>query len=91
MVKTEIYTRKFCYYCDAARELLTSKGVTFTEHDVTGKPELRREMIARANGRTTMPQIFIGKVHVGGSDDLHALDAEGRLDPLLHTGEEQTA
>jgi glutaredoxin 3 len=83
MVNVEIYTRRFCYYCDAARELLNRKRVQFTERDVTGDPELRRQMIARANGRVTVPQIFIGEKHVGGCDDLYALEAAGKLDPLL--------
>lgn len=83
MVNVEIYTRRFCYYCDAARELLNRKSVNFTERDVTGDPDLRREMIARANGRVTVPQIFIGEKHVGGCDDLYALEAAGKLDPLL--------
>jgi len=87
MVSVEIYTRRFCYYCDAARELLTRKRVEFTERDVTGDPDLRREMIARANGRVTVPQIFIGKQHVGGCDDLYALEAAGKLDPLLAQGQ----
>jgi glutaredoxin 3 len=91
MVKIEIYTRRFCGYCDAARELLSRKGVAFTEHDVSGAPELRREMIARANGGLTVPQIFIGATHVGGFDDLYELDAAGRLDPLLRADQEQPA
>jgi len=91
MVKVEIYTRRFCGYCDAARALLQRKGVAFTEHDTTGQPELRRQMIDRANGGMTLPQIFVGATHVGGCDDLYALEAEGRLDPLLSAGAEQSA
>jgi glutaredoxin 3 len=83
MASVEIYTRDYCYYCHAAKELLNRKGVSFTEIDITGRPERRNEMIQRANGRTTVPQIFIGKTHVGGCDDLHALEAAGRLDVLL--------
>jgi len=83
MAAVEIYTRDYCYYCGAAKELLDRKGVSFTEVNITGKPERRNEMIQRANGRTTVPQIFIGETHVGGCDDLHALEAEGRLDALL--------
>ncbi len=83
MGKVEIYTREFCGYCDAARELLQRKGIAFTEIDVTGNRERRAQMTERANGRTTVPQIFIGSTHVGGCDDLYALDRAGRLDPLL--------
>ena len=79
----EIYTRDYCYYCAAAKQLLNRKGIAFTEIDTTGRPERRAEMLARANGRTTVPQIFIGATHVGGCDDLHALEAAGRLDALL--------
>jgi glutaredoxin 3 len=83
MPPIDIYTRAWCGYCDRARDLLQRKGVTFTEIDVTGRPELRAAMIERANGRTTTPQIFIGDVHVGGCDDLYALEHAGKLDPLL--------
>ena len=90
MAAVEIYTRDYCYYCQAAKELLDRKGVSFMEIDITGRPERRNEMIQRAKGRTTVPQIFIGKTHVGGCDDLHALEATGRLDALL-SREEVTA
>lgn len=83
MTKVTIYTRDFCGYCSAAKRLLTEKGVAFDERDATYSPDLRREMIQRANGRSTFPQIFIGDVHVGGCDDLFALDRSGRLDPML--------
>jgi glutaredoxin 3 len=86
MVDVTIYTRMMCGYCAAAKRLLDSKGVTYTEHDASFSPELRQEMIQRANGRYTFPQIFIGEVHVGGSDELHALERQGRLDELLKTG-----
>jgi glutaredoxin 3 len=86
MVDVTIYTRMMCGYCSAAKRLLDRKGVAYTEHDASFSPELRREMIERANGGSTFPQIFVGDVHVGGSDDLHALDAQGRLDGLLATG-----
>lgn len=86
MVDVTIYTRAMCGYCSAARRLLQKKGVVFTEHDASFSLELRQEMIARSNGRTTFPQIFIGSTHVGGCDDLHALEAEGRLDKLLANG-----
>lgn len=87
MVDVTIYTRMMCGYCAAAKRLLDSKGVTYTEHDASFSPELRQEMISRSNGRYTFPQIFIGDVHVGGSDDLHALEAAGKLDGLLATGQ----
>lgn len=87
MADVTIYTRAMCGYCAAAKRLLDSKGVAYTEHDASFSPELRREMIARANGRSTFPQIFIGDMHVGGCDDLYALDARGRLDSLLAVGE----
>lgn len=86
MVDVTIYTRMMCGYCTAAKRLLERKGVAFTEHDASFSPELRQEMITRANGRATFPQIFIGNTHVGGCDDLHDLDAQGRLDRLLATG-----
>ncbi|WP_102960985.1 glutaredoxin 3 [Mangrovicella endophytica] len=78
-----IYTRQLCGYCARAKQLLDSKGVSFEERDATGDPELRREMIQRANGRSTFPQIFIGGTHIGGCDDLVALDRAGKLDPML--------
>ena len=86
MVEVTIYTRMFCGFCTAAKRLLDSKGVAYTEHDATYSPDLRREMIERSSGGSTFPQIFIGDVHVGGCDDLHALDAAGELDGLLATG-----
>ena len=83
MADVTIYTRMMCGYCTAAKRLLDSKGVAYTEHDASFSPELRQEKIQRSNGRWTFPQIFIGETHVGGSDDLHALDAAGKLDALL--------
>lgn len=83
MVDVTIYTRTMCGYCAAAKRLLDRKGVNYTEHDASFSPELRREMIQRANGRSTFPQIFIGETHIGGSDDLHALEQAGKLDALL--------
>lgn len=77
-----IYTKPGCPYCRAAKALLTKKGAAFTEIDVSN-PADQRAMSVKAHGRTTVPQIFIGTRHVGGSDDIHALDAEGELDPLL--------
>jgi glutaredoxin 3 len=83
MPPIEIYTTRFCPYCIAAKRLLNRKGAKFTEIDVSGDPEGRSAMVARANGRMTVPQIFIGATHVGGCDDLYALDRAGKLDPLL--------
>jgi len=90
MAPVVIYTRDYCGYCDAAKELLRSKNIDFTEIDVTGNRDRRAEMVARANGRTTLPQIFVGATHVGGCDDLYALEDEGRLDPLLAAEETRT-
>jgi len=83
MVRVEIYTKIFCGYCASAKRLLGAKEVAFEEYDITMGGPQRAEMIQRANGRTTVPQIFIDGVHVGGCDDLHALDRDGRLDPML--------
>jgi glutaredoxin 3 len=78
-----MYTKSWCPYCERARALLKAKGVAFTEIDIESQPEQRQEMIRRC-GRRTVPQIFIGTRHIGGSDDVHELDAAGGLDPLLH-------
>jgi glutaredoxin 3 len=78
-----IYTTNMCPYCRSAKSLLAKKGVAFDEVDVTYDPESRQKMTQRAGGRRTVPQIFIGDTHVGGSDDLHDLDDAGRLDQLL--------
>ena len=83
MAKVEIYTTFMCPYCSRAKRLLASKGVDFEEVDITLGGPRRVEMIQRANGRSTVPQIFIDDRHVGGSDDLAALDAAGGLDPML--------
>jgi glutaredoxin 3 len=83
MPSITIYTKGWCPYCSAAKKLLEEKGVSFTEIDIEKKPEARAEMIQRANGRSTVPQIFIGDRHVGGCDDLYALDDRGQLEPLL--------
>ena len=83
MPKVEIYTKAFCPYCVRAKRLLGDKGVTVEEYDITMGGPQRAEMIKRANGRTTVPQIFIGDTHVGGSDDLVALDRGGKLDLML--------
>jgi len=90
MAPVEIYTTRWCPYCHMAKALLKKKGVQFTEIELSGYRERRSEMIERANGQTTVPQIFIGLVHVGGSDDLHALERAGKLDALL-AGLGQTA
>lgn len=83
MIPIEIYTTRYCPYCQAAKRLLSHKGAKFTEIDVSGDPKGRSDMVARANGLMTVPQIFIGSTHVGGYDDLAALDRAGELDPLL--------
>lgn len=83
MQTIEIYTSPLCGFCHAAKRLLTQKGATFTEIDVLSNPDRKPEMIQRANGGRTVPQIFIGATHVGGCDDLYALDRAGKLDPLL--------
>ena len=83
MARVEIYTKFFCPYCARAKRLLDDKGVSYEEFEISAGGEKRQEMIQRAGGRTTVPQIFIDDRHVGGSDDLAALEREGRLDPLL--------
>ncbi len=83
MKPVEIYTTPYCPYCVAAKRLLQKKGVAYQETDVSRDPALRQAMMKRAQGRHTVPQIFIGGQHVGGCDDLHALDHQGRLDPML--------
>lgn len=82
MASVTIYTREFCGYCARAKALLQSKNVNFTEYNATENPQYRQEMMDKS-GRNTFPQIFIGEQHVGGCDDLHALDRDGKLDPLL--------
>ena len=86
MAKIEIYTSPFCGYCHRAKALLTRKGAAFTEYDVMMDAAKRDEMLKRAEGAHTVPQIFIDGRHIGGCDDLHALDAQGGLDPLLRAG-----
>jgi glutaredoxin 3 len=83
MAKIEIYTKAFCGYCVRAKALLGRKGVAFEEYDITMGGPKRQEMLQRAPGSLTVPQIFIDGRHIGGSDDLAALDAAGKLDPLL--------
>jgi glutaredoxin 3 len=81
--KVEIYTSMFCGYCARAKALLSRKGVDYVEHDVDADGSLREAMTKRAGGRTSVPQVFIDGQHVGGCDDIHALDAAGQLDKLL--------
>ncbi len=83
MARVEIYTARYCPYCSAAKALLAKKGVVFTEIDIGGNWEKRDEMIARASGRATVPQIFIDDKPIGGNDALQALERAGRLDALL--------
>jgi glutaredoxin 3 len=83
MARVEIYTKFLCPYCSRAKKLLGQKGVEYQEYDITMGGEKRAEMLQRANGRHTVPQIFIDGTHVGGSDDLAALESAGRLDPML--------
>ena len=83
MKPVEIYTSPMCGFCHAAKRLLTQKGVTFSEVDVWAQPDRKPEMIQRANGGRTVPQIFVGDMHVGGCDDLYALERAGKLDALL--------
>jgi len=85
MAPITIYTKDWCPYCTAAKKLLTDKGAPFTEIDIGAKPDLRAEMIQKAGGRTSVPQIFIGERHVGGCDDIYALDARDELEALLAT------
>lgn len=82
MQPVTIYTKSWCPYCAAAKELLAAKGAAFTEIEITGNDAARSEM-TRRSGRATVPQIFIGEQHVGGCDDLHALDSRGALDGML--------
>jgi glutaredoxin 3 len=84
MAPVEIYTTPYCPYCIDAKALLKKKSVAFVEIDVSGNRELRAKMTKRAHGGYTVPQIFIGSVHVGGCDDLYALEGEGKLDQLLN-------
>ena len=83
MQTVEIYTTPTCGYCRMAKTLLSNKGITYSEIDVSRDPDKRQEMMRRAAGRHTVPQIFIGTSHVGGCDELYALDRAGKLDPLL--------
>lgn len=84
MTKVEIYTWKTCPYCIRAKALLEAKGVPYTEYNITGDDTARTKMVERTGGPGSMPQIFINNIHCGGCDDLHALDALGKLDELLN-------
>ncbi len=81
--KVEIYTWRTCPFCIRAKQLLTKKGVHFTEYSIDGDEAARNKMAQRSNGRRSLPQIFINNCHVGGCDDIHALDSQGKLDELL--------
>lgn len=83
MARVELYTKAFCPYCARAKSLLDGKGVSYEDNDISMGGPKRAEMIQRAQGRSTVPQIFIDDRHVGGSDELAALEREGKLDPLL--------
>ena len=83
MPKVEVYTKFLCPYCTRAKSLLSAKGIAFEEYDISMGGPLRAEMLERAGGRNTVPQIFINGHHVGGSDDLAALERGGKLDPML--------
>lgn len=91
MAAIDIYTVQYCPYCQDAKDLLARKGARFHEIDVTGKRDIRKEMVQRANGRSTYPQIFIGATHVGGCDELYALEEAGKLDPMLAAVKESPA
>ncbi len=91
MTSVEIYTQEFCQYCHWVKELLSRKGVNFREINVTGNSQMRQEMIERSNGGNTVPQIFIGATHVGGCNELFALEEAGKLDALLNPGESRQA
>jgi glutaredoxin 3 len=83
MQPVQIYTTRFCGFCTAAKRLLARKGIAFAEVDVSDDPEMRQQMMSRAGGRFTVPQIFVGATHVGGFHELVDLDRRGRLEPLL--------
>jgi glutaredoxin 3 len=85
MARVEIYTKAFCPYCARAKRLLDDRGADYEEFEISSDSGKRSEMLARANGRITVPQIFIGGRHIGGSDDLQALDRDGRLEAMLAT------
>ena len=82
----EIYTSPLCGFCHAAKRLLDHKGASYVEYDIARDPAKRQEMMGRAHGRHTVPQIFVGATHVGGYDEMAALERQGKLDPLLAGG-----
>lgn len=84
MSKVEIYTWSTCPYCARAKSLLNAKGVKFTEYDITGDDAARAKMVERTGGPKSVPQIFVNDIHYGGCDDIHALDAQGKLDGILN-------
>jgi glutaredoxin 3 len=90
MAAVDIYTIPYCPFCLDAKELLSSKGVAFHEIDASRDRQIRRDMVDRANGRSTFPQIFIGATHVGGCDELYALEEAGKLDALLAEAKDET-
>jgi glutaredoxin 3 len=83
MAAIEIYTSPMCGFCHAAKRLLKQKGVDYTEFDIWAEPERKPEMLQRANGRHTVPQVFVGETHIGGCDELYELERAGKLDALL--------
>ena len=83
MSKVELYTKGYCPYCHRAKALLEKKGVEYQEYRIDKQPELREQMLKRANGGHTVPQIFIRDQHIGGCDDMYALESKNKLDPLL--------
>jgi glutaredoxin 3 len=90
MAAVDIYTIRYCPYCEDAKELLSRKGVSFHEIDASGNRDIRKEMIERTGGRSTYPQIFVGPTHIGGRDELYALDEAGKLDPLIAAAKEKS-
>jgi glutaredoxin 3 len=90
MAAVDIYTIRYCPYCEDAKELLSRKGVSFHEIDASGNRDIRKQMIERTGGRSTYPQIFIGPTHIGGCDELYALDEAGKLDPLIAAAKEKS-
>jgi glutaredoxin 3 len=89
MAAVDIYTIRYCPYCEDAKELLSRKGVSFHEIDASGNRDIRKQMIERTGGRSSYPQIFIGPSHIGGCDELYALDEAGKLDPLIAAAKEK--
>lgn len=83
MANVTLYTSPLCGFCHAAKRMLTDKGVSYAEINVAADPSQRQTMLSRSNGRHTVPQIFIGDAHVGGYDDMAALERNGKLDPML--------